>query len=189
MEIGEVFNNIAFKWDEICKHDDAKLRKIIELSAVKEGSRILDVGTGTGILISYLLKTHPSNLTAVDISDNMISIADSKYKESNVKFVVSNIMDFYEDGFDYIFLYSAYPHFPNKNDLFKHLNRLMNTSGKIIIAHSESKEKINEIHSKSEHFQNDILPPGNKTAGIMAKYFKINMIIDDEELYFISGTK
>lgn len=189
MEIGEVFNNIAFKWDEICKHDDAKLRKIIELSAVKEGSRILDVGTGTGILISYLLKTHPSNLTAVDISDNMISIADSKYKESNVKFIVTDIMDFYEDGFDYIFLYSVYPHFPDKNALFKHLSSLLHTGGKIIIAHSESKEKINEIHNKSEHFKNHILLSANKTAGIMSKYFKINMVIDNEDMYFISGTR
>lgn len=189
MEIKEAFNDIAFKWDEICKHNDAKIRKIIELSAVKEGARILDVGTGTGILISYLLKTHPLNVTAIDISDNMISIANRKYHDSNVKFIAADIMNFYEDGFDYVFLYSAYPHFQNKNDLFNHLYNLMNKDGKIIIAHSESKEKINEIHSKSEYFQNDILPSGNKTAVIMAKYFKINTIIDDEEMYFISGTK
>ncbi len=189
MNIKEVFNNIAFKWDEICKHDDEKLKKIIKLSAIKEKSKILDVGTGTGIMIGYLTKTNPLNLTAIDISDNMISIARKKFPKENVNFVVSDIMDYNEEGFDYVFLYSSYPHFSDKNALFKHLHSLMNKDGKIIIAHSESKEKINEIHGKSDYFKNDTLPSGNKTANLMSKYFRINMIIDNEDMYFVSGIK
>jgi demethylmenaquinone methyltransferase/2-methoxy-6-polyprenyl-1,4-benzoquinol methylase len=64
----EFFNSVAFKWDGMCSHDDNKLKKIIGLSKVKPGSNILDIGTGTGILVSYLLDTEPEKVTAVDIS-------------------------------------------------------------------------------------------------------------------------
>lgn len=189
MDIRDIFNNLAFKWDEICSHDDFKLRKIIELSTVKNGSKILDVGTGTGVLVSYLLDTFPSSLTAIDISDNMISIAKSKYIGRDVNFVTGDIMDYNEGGFDYVFLYSVYPHFTDKKILFKHLHSIMNIEGKIVIAHSQSKEKINEVHSKSDHFQNHVLQSGTSTSKIMSNYFAIDMIIDNKDMYYVSGIK
>ena len=46
----------------MCHHDDKKIRKILQLSDIEKGSKILDIGTGTGILISYLLEKSPSKL-------------------------------------------------------------------------------------------------------------------------------
>ena len=97
----EFFNSLAYKWDEMCHHDDKKIRKILQLSDIEKGSKILDIGTGTGILISYLLEKSPSKLVAVDISENMIEVARKKYKKENVEFVVSDIMNFNEGRYDY----------------------------------------------------------------------------------------
>lgn len=186
----EFFNKVALKWDEMCNHDDKKIRKIIELSNVKENSKILDVGTGTGILISYLIEKNPLKVVAVDVAEKMIEVAKSKYDDDRVQFIAKDIMEYKEDKeFDYIFIYSAYPHFKDKEKLFEHLYELTNTDGKIIIAHSESKEKINEIHSKNENVKDDRLPPVEITAEIMSKYFKIETAIDNDEMYFISGIK
>lgn len=189
MDNREFFNGVASKWDEMCKHDDNKLKKIIKLSSIKEGSKILDVGTGTGILISYLLNTFPQKIIAVDISENMIAIAKNKYKDNKVQFIATDIMTYHEHEYDYIFLYSVYPHFKDKEALLYHLSTLMNIGGKLIIAHSESKEKINEVHKSSEHVSNDMLPSGEKTANIMSKYLKVNTVIDNDEIYYVSGVK
>ena len=189
MDNREFFNELAFKWDEMCNHDDEKIKKIIELSSIRGGSNILDVGTGTGILISYLLKENPYSITAVDISENMIAVAKEKFKDNRVKFMVKNIMEFNEKGFDYIFLYSVYPHFDNKEELFKHLFGLLNPEGRIVIAHSESREKINNVHAKSSVVRNDVLPKAEITVGIMEPYFSIDKVIDSEDMYYISGTK
>lgn len=189
MDIREFFNSLADKWDEMCRHDDDKLKKIIEFASVKEGSKILDVGTGTGILISYLLEKSPKKITAVDIADNMIAVAKSKYKDKHVEFVAEDIMKYNEQGYDYIFLYSVYPHFSDKETLFYHLSELMNVGGKLIIAHSESKEKINEVHKGSKHVCNDMLPSGEETANVMSKYLKISTVIDSDEMYYVSGVK
>ncbi|MBU5485140.1 class I SAM-dependent methyltransferase [Clostridium sp. MSJ-11] len=185
----EFFNNLASKWDEICNHDDKKLREIINLSNIRENSKILDVGTGTGVLVKYLLECSPIVIKAVDLSENMIEVAKSKYNNDNVEFIVSDIMDFHEGEFEYIFLYSVYPHFIDKDKLFLHLHKLLNINGKIVIAHSESKERINNIHKKNDSVKDHMLPSVEVTSNIMSKYFEVEKSIDNEDMYYISAVK
>jgi len=189
MDCKEFFNNMADKWDTFCQHDKEKIEKIIALSDVQKNSRILDVGTGTGVLISYLLETAPSKITAIDISENMISMAKQKCNDERVAFIVEDVMKYKEEGFDYIFLYSVYPHFPDKEALFTQLEKILNDNGKIIIAHSESKEKINKIHQNNEQTKNDSLLQVKDTAKIMSKYFDVGRMIDNDEMYYITGLK
>lgn len=189
MDNREFFNKLAYKWDEMCHHDDEKIRKILEISEIKEGAKILDIGTGTGILISYLLEKSPAKLVGVDISENMIEIAREKYKDKNVKFVVSDIMGFNEDKYDYIFIYSAYPHFKDKENLFEHLSKLLNENGKVIIAHSQSRDEINHIHSKSDVVKEDVLLPVEDNIEIINKYLSTKKTIDSFEMYYIEAIK
>ncbi|MDO6354363.1 class I SAM-dependent methyltransferase [Caloramator sp. CAR-1] len=189
MDIKRFFDNIAHKWDEISKHDELKLRKIIELSNVIPNSNILDVGSGTGILIKYLLKTNPNKITAIDISEKMIEKAKEKYNDIRINFIAKDIFEFSEDRYDYVFLYSVYPHIEDKDKLFKHILSLLNPGGKIIIAHSESKEKINQIHKTIDSFKHLLLPPVEETEKLMQKYFNICIKIDDDSMYYISGQK
>lgn len=183
----EFFNSVAYKWDDMCHHSDSKIRKIINLSYIKEGAKILDIGTGTGILISYLLEKYPKEIVALDIAENMIEVAKSKYKEENLRFVVNDILDFTEGDFDYIFIYSAYPHFPNKDKLINHLSKLLKSGGKLIIAHSDSKEKINKIHANKEEVKEDRLLPAVENAKTINRYLNVDKIIDNEEMYYISS--
>ncbi|MFZ5351281.1 MAG: class I SAM-dependent methyltransferase, partial [Bacillota bacterium] len=186
----EYFNNIAYKWDEMAVHNEAKLRLIIQLSEISQNASILDVGTGTGVLIRHLLEKSPDKIVAVDIADKMIEIAQSKYNDQRVDFRAADIFEIDEESsFDRIFLYSVYPHFEDKAAIFSHLKKLLKSGGRIIIAHSESKEKINEIHSKNSSVKEHVLPSGEVTASIMADYFEVDMVIDNEEMYFIAGIK
>ncbi len=189
MDTREFFNSVAFKWDEMCKHDTSKLRKIVEMSCLRKDSKILDIGTGTGILISFLLQTCPASITAVDISENMIKVAREKYNNPKVEFIAEDIMKFNRTGYDYVFIYSAYPHFKDKDGLIKHISKLTNVNGKIVIAHSEGRDTINSMHQKSEFVSSDILPPIKATSFILSKYFKVDKMIDNSEMYYISGIK
>ncbi len=183
------FNKIASEWDNMCSPNIEKLKKIIALTAVKRNAKILDVGTGTGVLVKYLLETSPAKIIGVDIAENMIEIAKQKYENECVEFVVSDILAFNRSGFDYIFLYSVYPHFTDKEALFVHLSQLMNRNGKIVIAHSESKEAINGRHAESKTVKDHVLPSAEITSALMSSYFTIDHMIDDHEMYYITGIK
>lgn len=190
MDNREYFNSLAFKWDKICFHDEEKLKKIVTLAAVKNNSLILDVGTGTGVLVKYLLATSPLKIVAVDYAENMIKVAKSKYKnEARVEFKVADIFEFKQKGFDYIFMYSVYPHFKDKAKLFSHLASLLNKDGKLVIAHSESKEIINARHRGSEVVEQDILSSAEITSSLMSRYFEVDKVIYNAEMYYLCGKK
>ena len=52
----EFFNEKAGVWDKITVHDLEKVQYIAELMGIRSNDRILDVGTGTGILIPFYEK-------------------------------------------------------------------------------------------------------------------------------------
>lgn len=183
-----VFNELAATWDERCKHDFVKIQQIINLSGIKPQAKILDVGTGTGILINFLLKKHPFKITALDYAEKMIECAKKKYQDPRIEFVTQDIMQHDEKEYDYIFLYSVYPHFEDKEQLMRHLAFKLKTGGKLIIAHSQSKEKVNSIH-QNRLFKNAILEAASITVTTMQDFFQVETVIDTDEMYYISATK
>ncbi|WP_125153989.1 class I SAM-dependent methyltransferase [Clostridium rectalis] len=189
MDNKEFFNELAPRWDKISIHDEDKLRKIMSMSKVRSNSNILDVGTGTGVLIKYFIETSPKKIVALDISENMLEIAKKKFKDKRIEFIMDDIMNFKGENFDYIFLYSVYPHIENKDRLFNHLYNILRQKGKVIIAHSDSKDKINAIHSSNETVKKHRLASAKDTSKLMSNYFYVNEIIDNNEMYYISGIK
>ncbi len=185
----EFFNSLAEKWDSICHHDFKKIQNIVSLSGVKKNSKILDVGTGTGVLVPYLLESFPQHITAIDVSENMIKVAKKKINDSRVSFIVKDFFQLEVQSFDYIFFYSVYPHFLDKEALFMHAKKLLKKDGKIVIAHSESKEKINSIHRQKEAVKDHMLLSANITAEFMSKYFKVESTIDNDDMYYICASK
>ena len=72
------FNKLAETWDKTYCTDELLtfLEDFVPKFGLKLGERVLDVGTGTGILIPFLLKAVGSSgfITAVDFAENMVEI-------------------------------------------------------------------------------------------------------------------
>ena len=124
-QIETFFDTMAERWDAVCVHDPGKI---------------------TGILESYLLPYEPRQIVAIDIAGQMIEKARVKYPDHPlIEFLQEDAMSYEGKGFDYIILYSAYPHFMRPERLIEHMSDLLVPGGKLVICHSESKEKINTI--------------------------------------------
>jgi len=130
----EFFNSMAEKWDSICHHDENKINEILDLVNIKKGSKVLDVGTGTGVMIPFLTSRVGDNgeIVAVDIADKMIEFARKKYNDSNVHFVVGDVftLELPEEHFDAIICYSVFPHFEYKLTAAEKLGRFLKPGGK-----------------------------------------------------------
>ncbi|WP_238524967.1 class I SAM-dependent methyltransferase [Caldicellulosiruptor owensensis] len=118
MNTKEYFDSMASEWDEVTKHDNKKIEAILDLIGIRKCSYIMDVGCGTGILVSYLNKRVGENrkIVCVDISDKMIKIAKNKYRAcTNVSFINADVNNLnFRNYFDYIICYSVFPHFEDK---------------------------------------------------------------------------
>ena len=69
-------------------------RSLFPNSALEAGQNSLDVGTGTGVLIPYLIKAvGPSgSVTAIDYSEKMVQVCKTKHSHiKNVNIKVGNI--------------------------------------------------------------------------------------------------
>ncbi|KYO67006.1 class I SAM-dependent methyltransferase [Thermovenabulum gondwanense] len=191
----EFFNNLALEWDDKVKHDPFKLREIINLVNFSEGAAVLDVGCGTGVLVPYINEKigKSGRIVGLDIAEKMIQRAREKFSEKdfpNVNFVVGDIMDYnFSDSFDFIICYSSFPHFPDKIQSIKKMASLLKPKGKLIICHSESREKINNLHRSLEKVVcSDVLPAGQEVAEYMCYAgLKIEKVIDDDDKFVVIG--
>lgn len=71
---------------------------------------MLDVCCGTGIMIPYLLKTEAARVTGIDIAPKMIENAKKKYHNDRLTFVLGDIYDYNEPGWNVVLIYNAFPH-------------------------------------------------------------------------------
>ena len=184
------FNEKAEIWDEITVHNLEKVQYITEMLGIHGDDRILDVGTGTGIMIPfyerYLVK---GSVVAIDYSEKMIEVARSKYPEKEhpkISYIVSDVYDLkYDSDFDIVVCYSCFPHLVDQTLALKILSKALKKGGRLVVAHSDSAKTINGVHMNSGEVRNDCLPSMEllkqmmKTSGLEVTFER------NDENYFI----
>jgi demethylmenaquinone methyltransferase/2-methoxy-6-polyprenyl-1,4-benzoquinol methylase len=191
------FNEQAENWDQEVFHDPTKLKKIIKELALKPGDKVLDVGTGTGIMLKPMFQkvTELGKIVAIDISKNMIAIAKKKHPPAqypNINFITGDVEKYgFEETFNAILCYSCYPHFHHKGRLIQVLAAILEPQGKVMIAHSQSRKAINKLHKEKEHIvRHDKLPTMNIIFEMLRNAdLRVHKSEDTEEIFFVMGKK
>lgn len=191
----QFFNSMAHRWDVFCHHDLEKINYILNLLNIQEGAKILDVGTGTGILIPYLIDRagERGEITAVDFSEKMIEIAQQKNKYDNVTFICEDVLevDLPNNYYDFTICYSVFPHFRKKKSAIRTIGTYLKDGGRFVICHSQSREKINSVHKRvSGAVADDYLPEMSAINEYFKELnFKPIIEIDNDELFVIVAKK
>ena len=187
------FDKIADKWDdnEILSTPE-KINEILDLLDLKKGQNILDLGTGTGVLLPYIAQRigEEGSITAVDFSEGMLNQAKKKFSHILPTPLFLNI-DFENETipgeFDHIILYCVYPHLHSPIDTLKWLQKVnLKKNGVITVAFPCGPEFINNIH-KERKSESDLLP----SADELSKFFTDNnlqahVIANSKDKYIIN---
>jgi demethylmenaquinone methyltransferase/2-methoxy-6-polyprenyl-1,4-benzoquinol methylase len=191
----DFFNSLAGAWDERCRDDHGRINEILDMLPIRKGDGVLDVGTGTGVLIPFLLERigEKGTIIAVDMAEKMIEIAQKKFTYDNVFFIADNLFTagLPEAVFDIIICYSVFPHFDNQANAVKLLTRHLKTGGTIAICHSRGRDEINSKHeSASPAVAHDHLPPATVVEEyLVAAGCEVGTLIDTKKLYVLTGRK
>lgn len=151
MNTADYFNRMAEKWDDMFRVDPGVINHILDKADIKPDNIILDCGTGTGTLLPYYAERLTGNgwVDAYDISTGMLNKAHEKYASTGkARFILGDIeRDTLFGAYDRIVMFCMLPHL---NDPVATVAKLVDNNlmpdGKLLIAFSCSKEKINSCH-------------------------------------------
>jgi ubiquinone/menaquinone biosynthesis C-methylase UbiE len=188
------FNGKADIWDEkVAENDPVKLQNMADNLDIRLGANILDVGTGTGVFVPFLLKIIGPNgkLACLDFAEKMIEKAREKYFEGNIEYVCTDIhsTDFADKTFDAVICYSSFPHFHNKTRALKEINRVLKKGGMLFICHTSSRTDINKIHRQIQEVRHDLIPDKEEMQELFLSAGFDDIEIRDEPSSYLARAK
>ena len=185
------FDRCAPSWDADMIKNDGIIGKILDNAEVEEGQDVLDVACGTGVMFDYYLQRDVASVTGIDISPEMAKIAESKFSgEPRIRVICGDVEEVtFDQKFDRIVVYNAFPHFPKPKRLIKILAGLLKEDGRLTIAHGMSREAIDGHHKGSASKVSNGLMSADSLKKLFDPYFEVEIVISNRKMYQVSGVK
>lgn len=194
----DFFDDLAAEWDEMSPVPaDDIIESFLGRLNINAGNVILDVGTGTGLLVPHLMRYAPSKVIAMDLSEKMLKRLADKYQEvylSKLEILHNDIhcLNIADQSVDVAICNSVFPHFHDKPKALAELYRVLKSGGCLTIHHFTSQAKINSIHASLSHelIRMDILDDMPKLSVLLKELkFVIQETIDNEKEFFLLAVK
>jgi len=191
------FNELAVGWDHRFYSPELKERlpKLVSLFHLKIGSKVLDVGAGTGGIIPYLLEaTGPDGTVwAIDFAEEMVKVGRKKFLgEARVSFEIASVesLPFEKEFFDHVVCFGAFPHFEDQPGALREMGRVLKPRGTLIIAHALSSAEIRHHHQNCAPVSQDFLPDEPQMRSLLEEAgFKLIRLIDQPKCYLCEAIK
>ncbi len=105
-----------------------------ELPESFSGKSVLCIGVGSGGELKEILKRNPARVVGIDISDELLKIAASKYPSVEFKEMNMSDMDFPDATFDFIYSSLAFHYAPDWDILLKEVGRVLKQGGTVLFS-------------------------------------------------------
>ena len=184
------FDRMASRWDADMIRSDSVIDTILENANVQPGDDVLDVACGTGVLFPDYLKRKVGSVTAIDISPEMVKIAQGKFPQENVQVLCGDVETAaFDKKFDRVMVYNAFPHFPDPENLIRVLAGHLKPGGTLTIAHGMSRAAIDHHHEGPASKVSMGLMHEDSLAALMEKHLTVTVKISDDRMYQVTGKK
>jgi ubiquinone/menaquinone biosynthesis C-methylase UbiE len=167
-----------------------RLEKIVAHGRITRGDTVIDVGSGTGILIPIINQYQPKRVYACDLSEAMLEQLNSK-NYPNVETIAADVRDLKLPGssIEVVFINACYGNIADKAGAFANISRMMRDGGRMVISHPLGKSFIHSRRAKAG-FPLDEFPEKPEAEGLFEPFgFEIETFIDEPDLYILAASK
>ncbi len=126
---------------EMCKYDYPQILEEIEKEPFTD---LLDAGCGPAPMLSLLSEKYPDkNYTGIDLTEKMIEVAKAK-NIPNATFIVGDCenLPFEDNSFDVIICSMSAHHYPEIQDFYNSVFRVLRPGGRFILRDMTSDSKV-----------------------------------------------
>ena len=158
------FDARAQHWETTCYPPPVreKLPSLVASFALPVGGAVLDMGTGPGTLVPYLLEAvgPAGRVFPFDLSLEMLRQAKAKLGPARPAPVQATAMrlPFRQASFDAVVCFAAFPHFEDKGVALSEMARVAKPGASVIIAHLLSRAELMAHHGGHSAVARDALP-------------------------------
>ena len=177
-----------------------RARSIVRAARLDKNTTVLDVGTGLGVLIPYLLEQGvlADNIVGCDLSRSMLAVARSRFP--SVRFWQGDFLDLPQRGWDEnnlkgrcsftaIFFNACFANLFDSEAAVAQAARLLAPKGRIVISHPLGSGFVAALHAG----QPDIVPNLLPKRGELERYAGSNELridrFEDEDDYYLAILK
>jgi SAM-dependent methyltransferase len=163
------FDDKADIWVQPIPEDVQGLTRAIVASAkLSADSKILDVGTGAGVLIGHFLEEGlwPRNIVGCDLSAEMLRNAKSRYPDvtiwqGDIVDLASNVssrLPEHLQAFNAVFFNACFGNMWDQRETLNAALKLAVGGGKIVISHPLGNKFVDSLHRNEPHIVPHLLP-------------------------------
>lgn len=136
-----------------------RLAAVVEAAQVEPGSAILDVGTGTGVLLPYILLREPGLVVACDLSAEMLRRARARFGH-RVQFFQADVIDLPSElgPFDRIFCNGMFGNFYDQGLAIVAMAAMLKLGGRLVISHPLGRGFVHRLHQENPELVPHELP-------------------------------
>ena len=166
-----------------------RLERIVAAAAITAGEVVLDVGTGTGILVPLIQQYRPGRIYACDLSRKMLRQLRKNY--AGVETILADVRDVTlpAASIDAVFINACYPNIADKAGTFANLAKMVKPAGRLVISHPLGKAFV-DILKKSASFPLDDFPTDLEATKLLGPFgFEVTALVDEPELYILLAEK
>jgi len=121
---------------------DVKSREMLDLLAIHPRDKVLDVGCGSGVLLSRLAATYGIEGVGVDISPSSLKTASLEDLHLNrYSLADGESLPFEDESFDYVLSFDLLEHLPEPEKCIREMDRVLKPGGVLLIYVVSSKNR------------------------------------------------
>ena len=186
----EFFDIQSSSWDEKERATASSLRLLLKDIPIQKGDKVLDLACGTGIFTPFLYEKTDCDVLGLDLSPKMIEKAKEKYQDNpHLHFESGDFLRFEGEGFDWIVVFNAYPHFLDVDAFVQQAYRVLKPKGHLLILHNLSRFELMATHAGCAHPYSRDLDSALEEGRKWEPNFKILEAKEGDHLFLLLGEK
>jgi ubiquinone/menaquinone biosynthesis C-methylase UbiE len=166
-----------------------RLERIAASGEIQKGATVLDVGSGTGIMVPLIREYEPARIYACDLSEAMLGQLSENCAYAETILADVRNLRLADASLDVVFVNACYPNIVDKATAFSNISRMLVPGGRLVISHPLGKSFI-EVIRKGTPFPLDDFPERAEAETLLRDFgFGIKSCIDEPELYILVAEK